>query len=365
MPDRVIPGAADVPPAPPIAVPDVLDVADETATPAVADGQASDSRRAGMPWQVKFGALALIWGSSFLLMKYALRWFAPIQIATGRILFGAVTVTLLLHVLGGRLPRSRRVWAHLLVVGLLLASLPFTLFPLGEERVASALAGIGNATTPMATVLATAAMLPAERLPGRKVVAVVVGFLGVLVIAQPWQTAGRPDLLGFGFTLVAGASYGVGWTWVRKHLAKEDLGGLQLPAALLVVASAQMVVVVLVWWVLHRGAVAAPWSPGGRRHRWLDAAGAVAAGTRRARHGDRLPAAVRRREGRGTAGRLTRDLRDPDRLRRARLPPAGRAARRVAARGRRPRARCRCLRRRSTSAAGAGLAVVRHRRDRP
>lgn len=224
-------------------------------------GQAPEPSGAGVPWQVKFGSLALVWGSSFLLMKYALRWFAPIQVATGRILFGAVTVTLLLHLLGGRLPRSRRVWAHLLVVGLLLASLPFTLFPLGEERVASALAGIGNATTPMATVLATAALLPAERLAGRKVVAVGVGFLGVLVIAQPWQTAGRPDLLGFGFTLVAGASYGVGWTWVRKHLAKEDLGGLQLPAALLVVASAQMVVVILVWWALHRPDVAMPWSP--------------------------------------------------------------------------------------------------------
>jgi len=259
VPDRVVPSPADI--APDI-IPDIVAApaavaADGPAT--VAQGGTATQRRA-LPWQVKFGALALIWGSSFLLMKYALRWFAPIQIATGRILFGAVTVTLLLHLVGGRLPRSRRVWAHLLVVGLLLASLPFTLFPLGEERVASALAGIGNATTPMVTVLATAALLPAERLPGRKVVAVGVGFLGVLVIAQPWQAAGRPDLLGFAFTLVAGASYGIGWTWVRKHLAREDLGGLQLPAALLLVASAQMLVVLLTWWVLHRSTFTAPWS---------------------------------------------------------------------------------------------------------
>jgi drug/metabolite transporter (DMT)-like permease len=153
------------------------------------------------------------------------------------------------------------VWLHLVVVGFLLACLPFVLFPLGEERVASALAGIGNATTPLATVLATAAMLPAERLPARKVVAVVAGFAGVLVIAQPWQSAGRPDLLGFGFTLVAGVSYGVGWTWVRKYLSKGDLGGLQLPAALLLVASGQMVIVLSVWWMLHRESVSAPCSP--------------------------------------------------------------------------------------------------------
>lgn len=205
--------------------------------------------------------MALIWGSSFLFMKVGLRWFAPPQIATVRVLLGALTVTLLLHLLGGRLPRSREVWLHLLVVGFLLACLPFVLFPLGEERVSSALAGIGNATTPLATVVATAAMLPAERLPARKVLAVVAGFAGVLVIAQPWQAAGRPDLLGFGFTLVAGMSYGVGWTWVRKYLSRHDLGGLQLPAALLLVASAQMVLVLSVWWLLHRDTVESPWSP--------------------------------------------------------------------------------------------------------
>ncbi|MDQ2755053.1 MAG: DMT family transporter [Actinomycetota bacterium] len=249
MVHRSTPGPADTTVAPP---------ADDGPGAGISPSAASRSRG---PWQPKFAALALIWGSSFLLMKVALRWFTPLQIATGRVLLGALTVTLLLHLVGGRLPRSRRVWSHLFVVGLLLASVPFVLFPLGEERVSSALAGIGNATTPMVTVLATAAMLPTERLAGRKVLAIGVGFLGVLVIAQPWQTAGRPDPLGFALTLVAGASYGIGWTWVRRYLAGEELGGLQLPAALLLVASGQMVVALLLWWVFHRDGFPAPWSP--------------------------------------------------------------------------------------------------------
>jgi drug/metabolite transporter (DMT)-like permease len=210
---------------------------------------------------VKFGSLAFIWGASFLFMKVGLEWFAPVQIATARILLGAVTVVALLYLTGGRLPRSAHVWRHLLVVGVVLASLPFVLFPLGEERVSSALAGIGNATTPIATVLATMAMVPSERLPARKIAAILVGFVGVAVIAQPWEAAGRPDLLGFGFTLIAGSSYGIGWTWIRKYLSSADLGGLQLPAALLTVASAQMSLVLLVWWAVNRGSHAAPWSP--------------------------------------------------------------------------------------------------------
>ena len=111
-------------------------------------------RRQRVPWQVKFGSLAIIWGASFLFMKIGLRWFSPVQIATGRVVLGAATVVLLLHLTGGRLPRSWHVWRHLLVVAVFLASLPFVLFPLGEERVSSALAGIGNAITPIATVLA-------------------------------------------------------------------------------------------------------------------------------------------------------------------------------------------------------------------
>ena len=229
------------------------------------------TRTPRVPWQAKFAALALIWGASFLFMKVGLRWFEPLQIGTFRIVLGATTVLILLRATGGRLPRDRRVWAHLFVVALFLASLPFVLFPLGEERVSSALAGIGNATTPIATVLATLALVPDERLPGRKIAAVVVGFVGVVVIAQPWEQAGQPDLLGFGMTLVAGASYGLGWTWVRKHLAQTDLGGLSLPAGLLTMASAQMLVVLTVWWLPRRDTLAGPWS--GR----VDASGGLTA----------------------------------------------------------------------------------------
>ena len=216
---------------------------------------------ARVPWQAKFASLALIWGASFLLMKVGLRWFAPLQIATFRILLGAATVLVLLRLTGGRLPRSGAVWGHLALVAVFLCSLPFTLFPLGEERVSSALAGIGNAVTPIATVLATLALLPAERLPTGRLVAVVVGFGGVVVIAEPWATAGRPDALGFGFTLLAGASYGLGWTWVRRHLRAADLGGLQFPAALLAVAAGQMAVVLVGWWLTGSPRLPAPWSP--------------------------------------------------------------------------------------------------------
>jgi len=213
-----------------------------------------------VPWQAKFLALSVIWGSSFLFMKVGLRSLAPLQISGFRILSGALVLTVLLLVTRGRLPRERHTWAHLFVSAFFLCTLPFSLFALGEERVSSALAGIGNATTPIATVLFALLLLPSDRMALGKVLGVLSGFVGVLVIMQPWQAAGRPDLIGFGMTLVAGASYGIGWTYNRRFLARADLGGLAQPTAQLLIASGQMVVVLLVWWLANRGHLAAPWS---------------------------------------------------------------------------------------------------------
>jgi drug/metabolite transporter (DMT)-like permease len=210
-------------------------------------------------WPVKYVALVLIWGSSFLLMKIGLEALAPVQIAGLRILTGALVLLALLLVRGGRLPHEPRVWAHLLVCGFFLATLPFTLFAASETRVASALAGIGNATTPIATVLATLAILPGERATGRRLIAVGVGFAGVVTIMQPWTTD-RPDLVGFAMALMGGASYGIGWTYNRRFLAHADLGGLSQPAATLTVGLALMVPTLLGWSAFQQQGLSSLWA---------------------------------------------------------------------------------------------------------
>ena len=215
-----------------------------------------------VPWQLKFTALAFIWGSSFLLMKVGLRSLAPLQISGLRILSGAVVLLILLTASGGRLPRQRRVWGHLMVTGFFLGSLPFSLFALGEQRISSALAGIGNSITPIATVMFSLLLLPIDKIAPRKIIGVLIGFLGVLVIMQPWASLGRPDLLGFGMTLVAGTSYGLGWIYTKRFLGRADFGGLTLPAAQMLTSAAQMLVALSIWWLIQGThlSLAAPWS---------------------------------------------------------------------------------------------------------
>ncbi|MEO6866857.1 MAG: EamA family transporter, partial [Gaiellales bacterium] len=78
------------------------------------------------PWQL--AALALIWGSSFMLIKVGLEAFGPLQVAAGRISIGAITLLIALAVTGTRLPRPGRIWGHALVVGVLMNVIPFSLF---------------------------------------------------------------------------------------------------------------------------------------------------------------------------------------------------------------------------------------------
>ncbi|HYN30026.1 MAG TPA: DMT family transporter [Dermatophilaceae bacterium] len=210
-----------------------------------------------VPWQAKYLALVLIWGSSFLLMKLGLQTMDALQIATLRILSGAAVLLVLLRLAGGRLPRGGAVWGHLVVCAVFLATLPFTLFAFSETRISSALAGIGNATTTVATVLAALAILPGERVTGRKLGAVVVGFLGVVTILQPWTATDRPDVLGFVMAVAGGASYGIGWTYNRRFLAGTDLGGLAQPAAVLLLGAAQVTPLLL---VASASAGRAPWA---------------------------------------------------------------------------------------------------------
>lgn len=238
-------------------------------------GSGPTVRTPRLPWPVKFVALSLIWGSSFLLMKLGLAALAPIQISWLRVLTGAGVLLGLLAASGQRLPGWGRIWLHVGVSGFFLAALPFTLFAASEQHIPSALAGIGNATTPLASVLFGALLLPAVQVPRRSVVAVVLGLAGVVVIMQPWELAGAPDPVGFGMALVAGSSYGLGWTYVRRTLSGAglaDRGGLALPAAQLVAAAVQLSLVALVWWVVatdlptpfsaHPGDAAAPDGPG-------------------------------------------------------------------------------------------------------
>ncbi len=173
-----------------------------------------------MKWPVQMLLVAVIWGASFMFIKVELDdGIAPLHVAWLRCLFGSLALYAILRARGERLPRDRALLKHLAVVALLMNSIPFVFFAYGETEVSSLLAGLFNATTPLLTLLFTLAVLPGETPTRDRIAGLVVGFLGALVVLAPWDGLGRGSLLGALACLGASSCYGMGFPYMRRHLA--------------------------------------------------------------------------------------------------------------------------------------------------
>ena len=189
----------------------------------------------------RFILLAAIWGSAFLLIKIGVRTISPWWVAAGRIVVGAAVLLVALGVTRARLPRGR-VWVHLAAMGLLWNSVPFVLFSWAETHITSVLAGLLNAATPLATVAALSMLVPEER-PGRsRLIGVLIGFGGVVIVLGPWRGVG--DLDGLAALAAVGGTicYGVGFAYQRRFLTHRAESILALTAGQLLAATAQIVV---------------------------------------------------------------------------------------------------------------------------
>ncbi|MCZ4121703.1 DMT family transporter [Streptomyces sp. H39-S7] len=198
--------------------------------------------RDGQRWWDALVLLAVIWGSSFLLMKVGVGVLPPAYVTLVRLLVGAVTLLVWLRATGARLPRGARGWGHLAVTGALVNVAPFTLFAWGEQHVSSVVAGIFNAATPLLTMLVVSVVLPGERPGGRRLLGMPIGFAGVLVVLGVWRGADGSDLAGQLACLAAAGCYAVGFPYAQRFLAGRPESTVSLSAAQVVVATAEAAV---------------------------------------------------------------------------------------------------------------------------
>jgi drug/metabolite transporter (DMT)-like permease len=161
--------------------------------------------------------LACTWGASYLFIKVSLRELPVGWVLFLRTLLGAAALTPLVLAAGSwRLLRGHV--GAIVVLGLTQNALALGLVALGEVWIPSSLAGVLVATAPLFTALFAVVVDSADVLRGLRLVGLLVGFLGVVVVLGP-------DL-GSGWRLVAGALcvlatamiYGFAAHWVRRRL---------------------------------------------------------------------------------------------------------------------------------------------------
>jgi drug/metabolite transporter (DMT)-like permease len=138
----------------------------------------------GKEWAMLL-ALAVLWGGSFFFNGVAVRELPSFTLVWLRVACAAMTLLAVLRLVGQRMPTQARVWIAFFGMGLLNNVLPFVLIVWGQHRIASGLASILNATTPLFTVLVAHLLTQDEKLTPLKGAGVVVGLVGAAIMIGP------------------------------------------------------------------------------------------------------------------------------------------------------------------------------------
>jgi drug/metabolite transporter (DMT)-like permease len=178
-----------------------------------------------------FATVGAIWGASFLLIAIGLESFRPGLITWLRILFGAAA---LWSFRGARIRIEREDLPRLAALSLTWVVIPFTLFPLAQGSVNSAIAGMLNGAAPIFTAVIATILL--RRVPGsRQLVGIPLGFAGVAAIALSAATGGPSQAFGVVLIVLATICYGIAFN-VATPL-QQRYGSLPVMAWILAVAA--------------------------------------------------------------------------------------------------------------------------------
>jgi len=174
--------------------------------------------------------MALTWGSSFILIDIIIRYAPTTFVPFGRSLFGMIA---LFFVPGSRDHIAREHRTRLWVLGLIWMALPFFLFPIAERTVASSIAGMMNGALPVVVIVVTSIWIRTKP-SGQRIVAILVGFIGIVLIAVPSINDGTTaDVKGIFYLLAALMCYAVALNMARPLQAIYSPATLMLRVVLI------------------------------------------------------------------------------------------------------------------------------------
>ncbi|SMX50841.1 DMT family transporter [Maliponia aquimaris] len=184
--------------------------------------------------------LGLIWGGSFLAIRTALDEIGPLTSVLFRTGIAALALWPVIWLRGIKVPRGARLWASLLVMGVLNNVIPFTLMAWGQLHIPTGLTSILNATTAIFGVLVAAIVFADEKLTARKALGVTLGFAGVATAIGPAALLNLDLTSTAQLAVIAGTfSYACAGAWARSRLSGQ-LAPLAAAAGMLTCSSLVM-----------------------------------------------------------------------------------------------------------------------------
>lgn len=208
-------------------------------------------------------SLSVLWGGSFFFAKVAIGELQPLTVVFARVALAALALILVLSLTGRPLFRRGTPWPSFIAMGVLNNAIPFSLIFWGQTQIASGLASILNATTPLFTLIVAHAVTREEKIGGIKATALLAGFAGVALLIGP-DLLLRDDsgFMGQIACLAAALSYAFAGVYGRRFQA---MGVAPMQAAAgQVTASAMLILPIMLFvdrpWELAASPSAVVWA---------------------------------------------------------------------------------------------------------
>jgi len=187
---------------------------------------------------LSFWFLALLWGSSFLLMKLALVQLTPTQTSTYRLLIAGIFFVGFLALTKRFLQLRRATLLSLLFVGLFNTAIPFTLIAWGTQRIDSGLATILTGTVPFFSLVLAHFILKHEDLNGPKMLGLLLGFAGVFLLGLRGMTGKENLFIGQLAVLASAFCYAMSLIVLKKYL--HDMEPISIAGYTLIIGAVTM-----------------------------------------------------------------------------------------------------------------------------
>ena len=176
------------------------------------------SERKERSWIFNYFGAGIIWGSSFFFIAIGNTSLPPIGLAFWRCVLGALTLYLIMLIRGIKFPKSAKFFWLTFAVGTFNTAIPFALFAFGEHHVSSAFAGMANAITPVATVIALLTVFRGEMVTRNQIIGLLIGVVGVLTLIGIWDGVKTDNWYGVLAVVIAASCYGFGGPFIRRFI---------------------------------------------------------------------------------------------------------------------------------------------------
>ncbi len=180
-------------------------------------------------------ALSLMWSSSFLFIKFAVDTLPPQSVAAGRILIAAIILFAVMWFSGARLPTDKRSWVFFIIIGFFGNVLPFNMISWAQLTVDSSIAAILIGTAPLIGFVLGHLLTEDEKLTKERVVGVVIGFIGLIVLIGPNAILQLGNNVVSQLAIVAGAACYVTCGFIAR--AMPAMNSFSRAAGVLMMAS--------------------------------------------------------------------------------------------------------------------------------